>query len=299
MATNNYHTPVLLSEVTKGLNLRKGKKYIDATLGGGGHALEILRNKGLVLGIDCDPEALEEVKEKVKSLDGESLNNLILVKENFAHLKKTAERHHFNKVAGILFDLGLSSHQLESPKRGFSFNSEAVLDIRMDPQLSVTAKDLINGLTEGELYELFKKYAEEYDSWRIARALVRARTLKPITTCDELADIVVKAKERDKFERIHPATRVFQALRMVVNDELNNLKGALPQAVDLLENGGRLVVLSFHSLEDRIVKNFFKEQEEQGVLKILTKKPIEPTDEEKKRNHRSRSAKLRIAEKYE
>ena len=299
MATNNYHTPVLLSEVTKGLNLRKGKKYIDATLGGGGHALEILRNKGLVLGIDCDPEALEEVREKVKSLDGESLNNLILVKENFAHLKKIAERHHFNKVAGILFDLGLSSHQLETPGRGFSFDSEAALDMRMDPQLSVTAKDLINGLTEGELYELFKKYAEEDDSWRIARALVRARTLKPITTCDELADIVVKAKGRDKFERIHPATRVFQALRMVVNDELNNLKGALPQAVDLLENGGRLVVLSFHSLEDRIVKNFFKEQEEQGVLKILTKKPIEPTDAERKRNHRSRSAKLRIAEKYE
>ncbi len=300
MATNNYHTPVLLSEVTKGLNLRKGKKYIDATLGGGGHALEILKKEGFVLGIDCDPEALEEVRKKVKSLNREDTNNLILVKENFAHLKEIAERHHFNKVAGILFDLGLSSHQLEIPERGFSFNSEATLDMRMDPELSVTAKDLVNGLTEGELYELFKKYAEEYRSWAIARALVRARTLKPITTCHEMAEIILKARGgRNKFERIHPATRIFQALRMAVNDELNNLKEALPQALDLLENEGRLLVLSFHSLEDRIVKNFFREQEERGLLKILTKKPIEPSDEEIKRNPRSRSAKLRIAEKYE
>jgi len=167
----------------------------------------------------------------------------------------------------------------------------------MDPDLKVTAADLVNGLNEGELYELFKKYSEEYHSRAIARAIIRARAIKPIKTCNELAEIVVGARgRRGRFDRTHPATRVFQALRIAVNDELNNLRQALPQAVELLEKKGRLVVLSFHSLEDRIVKNFFKNKAEEGILRILTKKPIRPDKEEIKANPRSRSAKLRIAE---
>ena len=304
MDRDAFHIPVLLSEVTKGLAISEGKKYVEATVGGGGHTEEILREGGIVLGIDCDPEAIEHVGRKVK-------NNLTLVRENFAHLKEIGKRTGFEKVAGILFDLGVSSHQLETDYRGFSFNTNAPLDMRMDPTLSVTAADLVNGLNEGELDELFKKYSEEYHSRAIARAIVRARAIAPIATCNQLAEVVIKARRQSRFERTpacrrlkhqrlagrHPAMRVFQALRIAVNDELNNLRQALPQAVELLEKGGRLVVLSFHSLEDRIVKNFFKEKEKKGILQVLTKKPIRPSREEIKANPRSRSAKLRIAEK--
>lgn len=295
---NNYHTPALLKETIEGLNVRPGRQYIDATLGGGGHCIEIIRHGGNVLGIDCDPEAIDYVRESIKYQVLSIKNNSKLVRGNFAHLKEIAQNQGFTKVAGILFDLGVSSHQLEVPERGFSFNTDAPLDMRMDPSLRVTAANLINGLNEGELYELFIKYSEEYDSRAIARAVVRARTLKPIKTCNELADIIIRARggRREK-DRTHPATRVFQALRIAVNDELNNLKEALPQAVDLLESGGRLVILSFHSLEDRIVKNFFKEQAEKGFLNILTSKPIRPKEQEIKINPRSRSAKLRMAEK--
>ncbi len=295
MATNNYHIPVLLQETIEGLNVRPDHRYIDATLGGGGHTREILNRGGEVLGIDQDPEAIEFVKENFKSQI--SNHKLKLVRGNFAHLKEIAEKNGFTKVSGILLDLGVSSHQLETGERGFSFNKNAVLDMRMDPDLEVTAKDLVNGLNEGELYELFEKYSEEYRSRAIANALVFARALKPIETTDELAEIVTKAKGKGKFGRTHPATRIFQALRMAVNDELNNLRLSLPQAVELLGQGGRLAILSFHSLEDRIVKNFFKEREKEGILQIINPKPIGPTDGEIKANPRSRSAKLRIAEK--
>lgn len=291
MEAIEFHIPVLLSRVIGGLAVAKGGKYIDATVGGGGHTWEILKRGGRVLGIDCDPEAIKHVKNKIK-------NDLTLVRGNFVHLKEIAEKEGFTKVSGILFDLGVSSHHLETDYRGFSFNTDAPLDMRMDPDLSVSAADLINGLNEGELDELFKKYSQEYHSRAIARAIVRARTLKPIKTCNQLAEIIIRVRgRRGRFDRTHPATRVFQALRIAVNDELNNLKQALPQAVDLLEKKGRLVVLSFHSLEDRIVKNFFKEKEAKGLLQILTKKPIRPNEEEIKVNPRSRSAKLRIAEK--
>ncbi|TSC53989.1 MAG: Ribosomal RNA small subunit methyltransferase H [Microgenomates group bacterium LiPW_16] len=298
MGATEFHIPALSSKVREGLAVSEGKKYIDATVGGGGHTLEILKRGGNVLGIDCDPEAIECVNRKWKIENRKWKGELTLVRENFAHLKEIAEGHGFKRVAGILFDLGVSSHQLETKDRGFSFNTDAPLDMRMDPNLAVTAADLINGLNEGELYELFKKYSEEYHSWAIARAIVRARAIKPIRTCNQLAEIIIRAKgKRSRFDRTHPATKVFQALRIAVNDELNNLRKVLPQAIDLLEKGGRLVVLSFHSLEDRIVKNFLKDEVEKGVLRILTKKPIRPQEEEIRANPRSRSAKLRIAEK--
>lgn len=298
MGVGKFHIPVLLAKAIEGLAVVQGKKYIDATVGGGGHTEEILKRGGVVLGIDCDPEAIEYVRRKWKMEDGKWKGRLTSVRGNFAHLKEIAENQEFTKVAGILFDLGVSSHQLETGYRGFSFNTDAALDMRMDPNLHVTAADLINGLNEGELDELFSKLAEEHHSRTIARAIVRARALKPIRTCNQLAEIVVKARGgRGKFDRTHPATRIFQALRIAVNDELNNLRQALPAAVELLEKGGRLVILSFHSLEDRIVKNFFKESQEKGILQILTKKPIRPDEKEIRANPRSRSAKLRIAEK--
>lgn len=313
MEVPRFHVPALLSKVIEELAVSEGKKYIDATVGGGGHTLEILKRGGKVLGIDCDPEAIDYVKKRLRDEDikilreekDEALNisisqcpNITLVRGNFVNLKEIAEKAGFSKVSGILFDLGVSSYQLETGYRGFSFNVDTPLDMRMDPALSVTAADLVNGLNEKELYELFVKYSEEYHSRAIARAIVRARTIGPIRTCNELARIVIKARGgRGKFDRTHPATRIFQALRIAVNDELNNLKEALPQALGLLDREGRLVILSFHSLEDRIVKNFLKEKGKEGLIKILTKKPITPEEEEIRANPRARSAKMRVAKR--
>jgi 16S rRNA (cytosine1402-N4)-methyltransferase len=291
MGEAEFHIPVLLLEAIKGLNVQSHHKYIDATIGGGGHTLEILKNGGQVLGIDCDPEAILAAEARIKK-------GAILKQGNFAHLTKIAQEANFGKVSGILFDLGVSTFQLKTERRGFSFNSDAVLDMRMDPSLEVTAADLVNGLTEKELYELFKKYSEEFHSRAIARALVCARSLRPIKTGNDLAKIICQVRgKRGRFDRTHPATRIFQALRIAVNDELNNLRLALPQALTLLEKEGRLVVISFHSLEDRIVKNTFKEEERKGTLIVLTKKPVRPSEEEIRINPRARSAKMRVAQK--
>jgi len=218
-----------------------------------------------------------------------------LVKGNFKDLARIARENDFVPVDGVLLDLGVSFYQLKTPERGFSFNLEGPLDMRMDPDLKVNAADLINGLNKGELEELFWKLGEERSARRLAEAIVEDRRLKPISTCQQLVEIILKVKPRRG--KIHPATQVFQALRMVVNDELNNLKEALPGALEILKTGGRLAVISFHSGEDRIVKYFFKEKAEEGKLKIITKKPIKPNWEEIKENPRSRSAKLRIGEK--
>jgi len=306
-----FHTPVLLAEALKYLNIKKGEKYLDATVGGGGHAAAILKKGGKVLGIDCDPEAIKAAREYLSracpapqtkpGLRGADAS-WRLAQGNFRFLAQIAREYGFQEVAGILFDLGVSSHQLETPRRGFSFRLDGPLDMRMDPSLKVTAADLVNGLSKGELNELFSRLGQEKYSRRLADALVRARRIKPIETCRELAAIIVAAQpgqgrragKRDRRPRLHPATRVFQALRIAVNDELNNLKEALPPAVELLKPKGRLVVISFHSGEDRLVKQFFKENQS---LKILTKKPVRPTEEEREKNPRSRSAKLRAAEK--
>lgn len=289
----NFHTPVLLEEIIDFLRVTPGEKYIDATLGGGGHTEEILKRGGKVLGIDWDPEAIEYVGSRIQGLGFR--NNLTLIRGNFKDLKQIALSNNFGEVSGILFDLGVSTHQISTEERGFSFSSDAPLDMRMDPGLAVTAQDLVNGLTKGELYELFFKLGEEHNSRAIAQAVVRARAVKPIRTCLELAELIAQVKGGGwKKRKIHPATQVFQALRIAVNGELENLKVALPQAVELLKKEGRLVVISFQSLEDRIVKDFFRQEKR---LKTLTKHPLRPSVEEITINPRSRSAKMRLAEK--
>jgi len=294
-----YHIPALLNETVKALDIKPKHKYIDATLGGGGHSVEIVKKGGILLGIDQDPEAVSYASERLKN--AQACPDLLppkLVQSNFAEIDKVAKEFGFEKVAGILFDLGVSSHQLETSNRGFSFNQEGPLDMRMNPNLSVTAKDLVNGLNEGELAELFWKLGEEKFSRRFAKAICQARLNKPIETCNDLSQIILQeVSPRGRFARIHPATRVFQALRIAVNDELNSLKTVLPKAVELLESQGRIVVLSFHSLEDSIVKRFFIDQMGKGILKIISKSPITPTEEEVRLNPRARSAKLRAAEK--
>lgn len=268
---NGYHIPVLLNEVVAALEIKPGEKYIDCTYGGGGHFRAIQQAGGIVLGIDQDPEAQAPVHG------------------NFAHLKEIADMAGFHPVSGILFDLGVSSHQLETDYRGFSFRRGGLskLDMRMDQTAGLTAADLINAGSEKELANLFFKYGEERESRKIAKAIVLNR---PIETTNDLAEIILKARlarraGRGK-DRTHPATRVFQALRIAVNDELASLEEALPQALELLKPGGKLAVISFHSLEDRKVKNFMKKS-------LL----IRPSLEEIKINPRARSGKLRIMEK--
>jgi len=296
--SEEYHRPVLLKETIDFLNIRKGEKYLDATVGGGGHAEAILRAGGRVLGIDCDPEALEYSRKRLTQACPLGASKWTLVKGNFRDLAEIAHKANFEKIAGILFDLGFSSHQIEKDQRGFSFDSAEELDMRMDLDLKVKAVDLVNGLHEGELNELFTKLGEEHYSRAIADALCRARGVVPIKTCRQLAELVVEAvPKKARFGRIHPATRVFQALRIAVNDELNNLRQALPQTAELLNSGGRLVVISFHSLEDGLVKKFMRQMAEQNKFKLLTLRPVETSQEERLTNARSRSAKLRAAER--
>ncbi len=300
-----YHVPALLKETVDSLEIKPKAKYVDATLGGGGHSEEILKRGGQLLAIDRDPEAIEFATRRLRlacpSLFHPAEGRIPppkIVRGNFARMGEIARENGFAQVEGVLFDLGVSSHQLETAARGFSFNQAGVLDMRMEPTLALTAQDLVNALSEKELYEMFSKLGEERYSRRYARAICQARRLKKIETCDELARIILRsAPPRGKFDRTHPATRVFQALRIAVNDELNSLREALPQAVALLNSGGRIAVLSFHSLEDGIVKRFFQEKEKEGILKIITERPIEPGAEEVKINPRARSAKLRVAEK--
>lgn len=291
---SDYHISVLLQEVVDGLQVQSGKKYIDATMGAAGHSLEIIKHGGVVLAIDQDEDAIEHVKDKFQTI---MLNDqLKIVQGNFANISEIAEKNEFTNVSGILFDLGVSSHQLDSAERGFSFLKEAPLDMRMDAAFAVTAKDLVNGLTKGELIELFTKYGEEPFAKRIAQRIVEKRQEKPIETTTELAQLVASVYPRGN-HKVHPATKVFQALRIAVNDELVSLEKALPQALSLLKLNGRIAVISFHSLEDRIAKHTFAKWEEEGFGKIITSKPIEPTEEETTENRRSRSSKLRIFEK--
>lgn len=294
-----FHEPVLLEKVIDYLEVEKGKKYIDATVGGGGHTAAILKLGGKILAIDCDPEAIKAARRYLASACPPGKHySWRLVSGNFRDLYQIVKREGFLDVSGTLFDLGVSSYQLEKAERGFSFSLEAPLDMRMDPKLKVTATDLINSLNKGELNELFARVGQEHYSRRFAEAICRARSLKPIKTTGELVDIINQAlPTKGRKSKLHPATRVFLALRIAVNDELNNLKKALPQALNLLEPKGRLVIISFHSGEDRIVKQFFKGQEKKGKLTIITKKPVRPIIEEINQNPRSRSAKLRVAEK--
>jgi 16S rRNA (cytosine1402-N4)-methyltransferase len=298
------HIPVLYQEVLDGLRIKPGGRYIDATVGGGGHAHGILAASapdGDLLGIDADPMAVALAGERLAEF-GE---RVVLVQGNFADLEEIALEHGFCLVDGILLDLGLSSLQLEAEGRGFSFQLDGPLDMRFDPSQTTTAADLVNTLSMEELADILFRYGEEPRSRRVARAIMAGR---PINTTGELAALVSASVGSRR--RLHPATRTFQALRMAVNEELECLAEALPQALRLLTPGGRLAVISFHSLEDRLVKQFFRNEARdclcppevpvctcghRAALGIVTRKPIRPSVEEVAANPRSRSAKLRIA----
>jgi len=288
------HQPVLLKEVLYYLNPLPGGNFIDCTVGLAGHALPILKQAtpdGKVLGIELDEKVIKKLVLQVRGY--KFRENLILVQENFANLKKIVRKNKFQPVNGILFDLGMSSWQIEESGRGFSFQKDEPLIMRYDSN-GLTTQEIVNQWPEKELIEIFKKYGEERYAWQIAQGISRTRRIKPIKTTFQLIEIIRRAvPAKYRHGRIHFATRIFQALRIATNDELNNLKKALPQALDILTSGGRLVVISFHSLEDRIVKNFFRQAAKENQLNILTKKPIRPTQEEIKLNPRSRSAKLR------
>lgn len=283
-----YHTPVLLREVVDLLRPRSRGIYVDATLGGGGHAVEILRASspdGRLIGLDRDDEALAENREKLKEWGA----RVQLVRANFAELEEALMNVGVTTVDGVMFDLGVSSRQFDEPTRGFSFQREGPLDMRMDRSTGQSAREVIATASESELANIFFLYGEERRSRSIAKRIVAARQRAPIETTTQLADLI--GPRRGK---IHPATRVFQALRIYVNDELENLKRGLVAGVQALQSGGRLAVISFHSLEDRIVKWHFRES---PTLRIITRKPVTATEQELEQNPRSRSAKLRVAEK--
>jgi 16S rRNA (cytosine1402-N4)-methyltransferase len=281
------HIPVLLKEVIGYLNPSQGKIYIDGTIGGGGHAREILRMilpEGKLIGIDLDEEALKVAEDNLKEFS----EGLILRKGNYSGMKEILKGLGIDKVDGILLDLGMSSLQLGAG-RGFSFDDLGPLDMRMDRSVKLTAADVVNRFPEKKLAEIIEEYGEERRAKRIAKAIVKAR---PIGSPRELAQLINSISPKGH-KRIHPATKTFQALRIFVNDELNSLSRAIEDGAEILNIGGRFCVISFHSLEDRIVKDCFKQIE---GLRVLTKKPLIPRIEEIKENPRARSAKLRVAE---
>jgi 16S rRNA (cytosine1402-N4)-methyltransferase len=301
------HKPVLLSQAIEALQVQPGKRYVDCTLGPGGHAsaiLERLLPDGQLLGIDADPEAINIAKTRLANYTGSS----IIVNDNFANLETICRENNFLPVHGILFDLGLSSTQLEISERGFSFQHDGPLDMRFSPIQELTASDIVNNLPEDKLGQIIKAYGEERYSKRIARHIIKNR---PISSTLQLANVVEKAMG-SRHGKIHPATRTFMALRIAVNRELENLVTALRQTVNCLDDLGRLVVISYHSLEDRIVKQFMIRESKGCIcppdtpicqcghvpsLKIISKKAITPSLTEIKLNSRSRSAKLRVAER--
>jgi len=296
-----YHAPVLREEVLAHLQIKKGQKYIDATLGDGGHTISMLEKGAVVLGIDVNDQSLERAIHRINEAGyGKSF---FPCKGNFEHIETLASNTGFSEVSGIIYDLGYSSYQLDESEIGLSFLRDTPLDMRLNKDLGVTAADLVNSLSENELTQLIRNYSDEKFAKPFARAIILARSLKKIQTTKQLADILKSASSPGyEHGRIHPATRTFQALRIVVNDELGNLERSLPRAARLLLPGGRMLVISFHSLEDRIVKNFVKENQRFGKgaqprLKSVTDKPIEPSSTEVQENARSRSAKLRVIER--
>lgn len=304
------HYSVLLKESIDGLNIKDGGTYVDCTLGYAGHSKVILEKnkKGKLFAFDEDENAVKYSKEALSSIG----DNFTIFKENFANLKETLEKENILKVDGFLFDLGFSSPQIDDAKRGFSFKLNAPLDMRMDTQNSLTAKDVVNTYSLEKLTEIFFKYAEEKYSKVIASAICKERKKKEIVTTFELVDIIQKAVGASYFYKNHPEREIFQAIRIEVNNELSVIEKALPDAIDMLSKGGRICVITFHSLEDRLVKQIFKKYSEvddilKGMIdipdeykpkiKIINKKPILPTDEEINENSRSHSAKLRIVER--
>lgn len=287
---------MLLSEVVEGLRIPAGGIVVDATLGAGGHAhtiAKVLGPSGTIIGIDKDDHALEIARQNLRH--AKSNGRLVAVHGSYVDIGRILEDSGHDRVDAILFDLGLSSLQLAST-RGFSFTGDAPLDMRFDPSTGMTAEEIVNSYPKDELADLIYKFGQERASRGIAKVIFEARQKNRITSTRELSEIVTKAKGGRK-GRIHPATQTFQALRIAVNGEIEAIEQALPRALDHLKSGGRLAVISYHSLEDGTVKRIFKEAEKRGLVKLITKKPITPTHEETEANPRARSAKLRIIEK--
>lgn len=291
------HIPVLLNEVIKILNPRKGETYIDATVGEGGHSIEILKRiapKGTLLGIDWDNLTAKKTTENLAKYADK--NKVIVVEGNYADLKEFVEKYRLEKVDGILFDLGFGTHTIAESGRGFSFLKDEVLDMRYDSTSNnLTAGEIVNTRSQKEIERIITEYGEDRCARRIAERIVETRRRNKIKTTRELVNIIEQVLP--KRGKIHPATKTFQALRIAVNHELDNLRKGLSDALEIVGREGKIAVISFHSLEDRIVKNFFRNEAQKGNLKILTKKPIIAKYQEIKNNPRSRSAKLRAARK--
>jgi len=285
------HIPVLIQEVVELLDPQQDDVIVDATFGFGGHSRELLKKigpKGILVAIEQDEEIFDLARGNFKD------DRIIFANENFSHLKSILKKSKISKINKILFDLGISSYHFDELKKGFSFK-DPELDMRLDRTQGDRASDLVNNLPENELADLLYQNADEFLSRRIARIIVEARKKKKIESAAELSELIAaRVRRRGK---VHPATKTFQALRIAVNDELEILKSTLPQAIDLLAQGGRIAVISFHSLEDRIVKETLKKFAREEKIEILTKKPLQATFEETKMNPRSRSAKLRVARK--
>jgi len=301
------HKPVLLKEVLSALSIQPGGRYVDCTLGGGGHAMAIIQNSapgGQLLGIDADPEAIRAAAINLSRYT----DSVLLVNDNFVNIDAICHHYDFYPVHGILLDLGLSSMQLYDDPRGFSFQYEAALDMRFNPKQKITAADIVNNYSEVDLAQLIRKYGEEPHSFKIARRIAQSR---PINTTTQLAAIVEEAVGGRR-GRIHPATRTFQALRIAVNEELEHLEETLGKTIELLGTGGRLAVISYHSLEDRIVKQFLQRESKDCIcppsvpvcqckhvasFRLINKKVITPSEKELDENPRSRSARMRVAER--
>ncbi len=305
------HTPVLFNEVIEGLNIKEDGIYVDGTLGGAGHSIEIVKRlkAGKLVGIDQDINAINKAKEVLKDY----LNKVIFIHDNYGNIQKILRGLNIEKVDGILLDIGVSSHQLDEEERGFSYNKDAYLDMRMNTANDFTAWDVVNKYSKEELERIIWMYGEEKWAKRIAEFIVESRKIKPIDTTLQLVEIIKKAiPQKARAVGHHPAKKTFQAIRIEVNNELNILKESIPVMVRFLNKGGRLCIITFHSLEDRIVKKTFIELNKDCIcppespictcnkekeIEIITRKPITPSKEEIERNPRSRSAKLRIAER--
>ncbi|RME65352.1 MAG: 16S rRNA (cytosine(1402)-N(4))-methyltransferase RsmH [Nitrospirae bacterium] len=286
------HRPVMVEEVLGYLVHKIDGVYVDCTLGSGGHTEAILKRCPgcTVIGIDRDPDAIERARRRLPE------DRVIFINDRFSNIKEALSGTPYKGVDGVLLDLGVSMEQLKDPERGFSFLSDEALDMRMDRSQSLTAEEIVNTWPERDIERILREYAEEKKARRIAKEIVNQRKKSPVKTCRELAEIVLRVYGSRR-ARIHPATKTFQALRIAVNNELEELQRALPSLVEVLNKKGRMVVIAYHSLEDRIVKNFMKEVEKEGLLRVLTKKVVLPSEKEKRLNPASRSARLRAAER--
>lgn len=291
------HVPVLLQETIKILEPKENENFIDATFGEGGHSFEILKYtepKGKILAFEWDPILYQLGVEKIKNLKMEK--RIKLANQNFKNIKKVVKEEGFTQIKGIVFDLGISSWHYEKSGRGFSFKYDEPLDMRINPKIKITAFEVVNYYSYKDLVEIFKNYGEEKEAEKVAEEIIRKRRSKKIESSKELAEIIVQAKKYKK-KNIHPATQVFMALRSFINGELENLRDGIQSAYNVLDKGGKIVVISFQGLEDKVIKQVFKLLKEKEGAEILTKNVIKPNKEEILKNPKSRSAKLRAIKK--